>query len=97
MQLHAFSLLEPEDSERQPLTPPAINRLDEIRVLTLIIVGDQDVPEFLKISDIMATGIPGAKKVVIPGVAHLPNMEKPKKFNRIVLDFLSERNIGSTA
>jgi len=96
MQLFAFSLPEPEDSERQPLTPPAINRLDKIRVPTLIIVGDQDVPEFLKISDIVATGIPGAKRVVIPGVAHLPNMEKPEEFNRIVLDFLSERSIGST-
>jgi 3-oxoadipate enol-lactonase len=74
----------------------AINRLDKIRVPTLLIVGDQDVPEFLKISDIVATGIPGAKRVVIPGVAHLPNMEKPEEFNRIVLDFLSERSIGST-
>lgn len=96
MQLYAFSLPEPGDSERQPLTPSAINQLDEIRVPTLIIVGDQDVPEFLKISDIVATGIPGAKKVVIPGVAHLPNMEEPKEFNRIVLDFLSELGIGIT-
>ncbi len=96
MQLHAFSLSTPEDVEEQPLTPPAIMRLAEIQVPTLIIVGDQDVPDFLKISDILAAGITGAKKVVIPGVAHLPNMEKPKEFNRIVLDFLSERSIGST-
>jgi pimeloyl-ACP methyl ester carboxylesterase len=26
--------------------------------------------------------------VVIPGVAHVPNMERPRDFNRIVLDFL---------
>jgi len=97
MQLFAFSLPIPDDVEEQPLTPPAIMRLAEIKVPTLIIVGDQDVPGFLKISDVVATGIPGAKKVIIPGVAHLPNMEKPKEFNRIVLDFLSERSIGSTA
>jgi len=90
MQLFAFSLPEPEDVEEQPLTPPAITRLAEIRVPTLIIIGGQDVPEFLKISDIIAAGITGAKKVIIPGVAHLPNMEKPAEFNRIVLDFLSE-------
>ena len=91
MQLHAFSLPEPEGVEEQPLTPPAINRLGKIRVPTLVIVGDQDVPEFLKISDIVVAGIAGAKKVTIPGVAHLPNMEKPEEFNRHVLDFLSKR------
>jgi pimeloyl-ACP methyl ester carboxylesterase len=26
--------------------------------------------------------------VVIPGVAHYPNMEHPTEFNRLVLDFL---------
>ncbi|NIO68951.1 MAG: alpha/beta fold hydrolase [Anaerolineae bacterium] len=91
MQLHVFSLPEPEGVEEQPLTPPAINRLGEIRVPTLVIVGDQDVPEFLKISDIVVAGIAGAEKVVIPGAAHLPNMEKPKEFNRLVLDFLNRR------
>ena len=68
--------------------PPAISRLSEIRVPTLIIVGDQDVRDILKIADILEKGIPGAKKVVIAGTAHHLNMEKPEEFNRIVLDFL---------
>lgn len=33
-------------------------------------------------------GIAGARKVVIPGVAHMVNMEEPEVFNRIVLEFL---------
>jgi hypothetical protein len=37
----------------------------------------------------MAAGIVGAKKVVIPVVARLPNMERLAEFNRVVLDFLS--------
>jgi len=40
---------------------------------------------------VVAAGITGAHKVIIPRVAHLPNMEKPEGFNRIILDFLSGR------
>lgn len=91
MQLHTFALPVPEEVEEQSLTPPAITRLAEIQVPTLIIVGDQDVLEFIKISDMMTAGVRNAKKIVIPGVAHLPSMEKPELFNRIVLDFLRDR------
>ena len=81
----------PEDenaTQPRALEPPAISRLSEIHVPTLIIFGDQDVRDILKIADILEKEIPGAKKVVIPGTAHHLNMEKPDEFNRIVLDFL---------
>jgi 3-oxoadipate enol-lactonase len=91
MQLRAFAVDVPEAAEEQPPPPPAITRLAEIQVPTLIIVGDQDVPEFLDISDWVAAGIRGAKKVVIPGVAHLPSMEEPELFNRMILDFLRQQ------
>lgn len=72
-----------------PLDPLAINRLAEVKVPTLIMVGDEDAPETLEIADTLEQGIAGAKKVVIPGTAHHPNMEKPEEFNRVVLDFLN--------
>ncbi len=72
-----------------PLEPPAINRLTEVRVPTLIVLGDEDVPAVIEAADILEQGIPGAKKVVIPGTAHHPHMEKPEEFNRVVLDFLN--------
>jgi pimeloyl-ACP methyl ester carboxylesterase len=90
MQLQAFQLPTPEGVEVQELAPPAITRLAEIQVPTLIIVGEQDVPEFVAISDIVTAGIRGAQKEVIPGVAHVPSMEKPGFFNEIVLSFLSD-------
>jgi pimeloyl-ACP methyl ester carboxylesterase len=71
-----------------PLNPPAIGRLAEIRVPTLIIVGQLDHPEILRAAEVMAAMIPGAGRVIIPGCAHLPNMEQPEDFNRAVLDFL---------
>src|SRR5437868_2155622 len=71
-----------------PLEPPAINRLAEVKVPALIVVGDEDMPETLEIAGMLEQGIAGAKKVVIAGTAHHPNMEKPEEFNRVVVDFL---------
>lgn len=83
-----------EENATQPRTlePPAISRLAEIHVPTLIIIGDQDVRDILKIADILEKGIPGARIEVINGTAHHLNMEKPREFNRIVLDFLGALN-----
>jgi pimeloyl-ACP methyl ester carboxylesterase len=72
------------------LDPPAIGRLGEITAPTLVIVGALDVPDVLESAERLATEIPGARKVVLPNVAHLPPMEAPAEFNRLVLDFLRE-------
>ena len=72
-----------------PLKPPAIHRLAEVKAPALIVVGDLDTQESLEIADILEHGIAGAKKVVIPGTAHHPHMEKPEEFNCIVMEFLS--------
>jgi pimeloyl-ACP methyl ester carboxylesterase len=76
---------------RRPLKPPAIQRLSEIRIPTLIIVGDRDVSDIKAITDTLEANITGAKKMVIFGAGHLVNMEKPEGFNQIVLDFLSQQ------
>ncbi len=78
-----------EQGQSQPLDPPAAGRLGEVRCSTLVIVGDEDVPPVLKTADLLVAGIPGARSAVIHDAAHLPNMEKPEEFNRIVLDFLA--------
>ncbi len=77
-------------TEGQPrrLDPPAIGRLAEITAPTLVIAGDADLPDMLTIADLLEAGIAGARKVIIPGVAHMVNMERPAEFNRLVLDFL---------
>jgi pimeloyl-ACP methyl ester carboxylesterase len=72
-----------------PLAPPAVKRLNEIRVPTLVIAGALDHPEILRAADVIKEQIPNAaKKVVIPDTAHVPNIEKPAEFNRLVLEFL---------
>lgn len=71
-----------------PLNPLAVGQLAEINVPALIMVGSLDNPEVLRAADMLANEIKGAKKIIISDSAHVPNMEKPAEFNRIVLDFL---------
>lgn len=71
------------------LEPPALERLSEIKMPTLLIIGDLDVTASLERTDILAGKIAGAQKVVIENTAHLPNMEKPSEFNQIVDAFLA--------
>lgn len=68
--------------------PPALERLPEIKVPTLVVIGERDDSDNHAIADLLESGIPGARKVVIAGTAHLPNLERPEEFNRLVLDFL---------
>jgi pimeloyl-ACP methyl ester carboxylesterase len=77
------------DQWSQRLEPPAIDRLSEIRVPTLFVVGDQDVEDILKIGDLIISNVRGAQRAVIPNTAHHLNMEQPAEFNRIVLEFLN--------
>ncbi len=89
MQAHAFTIPTPADIEEIDLDPPAIKRLDEIRMPTLLIVGDYDLPDKLATVEELAAAIPQAESIVLPGVAHMVNMERPAEFNQIVLDFLA--------
>ena len=79
---------EQEQAQQQRLDPPAAGRLGEIGAPTLVIVGDRDVRDIQRIADALEQGIPNARKVVMADAAHVPNMEWPDEFNRIVLDFL---------
>ncbi|UCD24904.1 MAG: alpha/beta hydrolase, partial [Gemmatimonadota bacterium] len=73
----------------QTLTPPAVGRLAEIDVTTLAVVGDIDMPDILEIVDLIVAQVPGARRVVIPDVAHMVNMEKPQEFNTHLTEFLA--------
>jgi 3-oxoadipate enol-lactonase len=88
MERHNMSKPEPEHARPIPLDPPEITRLGEIRAPTLVIVGDEDLADIQRIADHLAAHIPGARKAVMHDTAHVPNMEKPEEFNRLVLDFL---------
>ena len=78
------------DNPLRALAPPAVQRLDTLRVPTLIIMGERDFPDCHAIADTLHQRIPKAQKVVIPRVGHMSNMEAPERFNALVLGFLAE-------
>jgi len=72
----------------EKMAPPAMQRLKEIKTPTLVIMGQKDAPLIHDIANAAASGIVGAKSIVIPETDHLPQMEKPAEFNKAVVDFL---------
>jgi pimeloyl-ACP methyl ester carboxylesterase len=80
----AFATLGPRLGDHASLAP----RLGEIRCPTLVMVGDQDVP-FLASADELVAGIPGARRVTIPGAAHQPQLENPDAWLAAILSHLS--------
>lgn len=72
-----------------PMTPPAIERLSEVRAPTLVIVGDRDMPSIQQSAALAAKQIPGARLVVVPGADHALPLGWAEEFNAEVAGFLS--------
>lgn len=70
---------------RQDSTP----FLREIAVPTLVICGEEDVITPRAEAEILQKGIAGAELAMIPKSGHLPSMETPEEFNRVLGKFLS--------
>lgn len=71
--------------------PPAhVDRLHNVRAPTLVLVGDLEMPYFKVVAEALAYGIPGARKVEIPGGGHGVSWTEPERFNAEVLRFLRQ-------
>jgi pimeloyl-ACP methyl ester carboxylesterase len=71
---------------------PAIDRLSEVNIPTLVIVAENDQPDIEKIAGRLANGIRNSTLVRISGTDHLVNMRNPIDFDRVVLGFLEKIN-----
>jgi 3-oxoadipate enol-lactonase len=93
MQLRALELQVPayerDGDLEELLVPDAGDRLGEVRRPALVLVGEADQPDIHAIAQRLAAGIPGARTATIPDAAHLPSMERPELFDRLVTEFLS--------
>lgn len=91
MQRRAFEVWREggEEGEHQSLVEDWGDRLAEISVPTLVIVGEVDRPEMHEIADRLEAEIPNVRRETIAGTAHVPSMERPDEFDQLVLDFLS--------
>jgi pimeloyl-ACP methyl ester carboxylesterase len=68
--------------------PPGFKRLAEIRVPTLVMIGDRDVRGMRFIAQQLHARILGSSIVEVPGADHIVNMSQTRALNRILLDFL---------
>lgn len=66
-----------------------IRSLPEIKTPTLVLVGENDAP-FRVPSEYMASRIPNAQLVVLPGAGHASNIDQPFAFTHAVLSFIDE-------
>lgn len=70
--------------------PTAADRLSEIAAPTLVIAGENDIPDFRLIADLLEENLPHARRLVIPDCGHLPPLEQPDAFNEALIAFLQE-------
>jgi 3-oxoadipate enol-lactonase len=78
--------------EGEVLDSSAVDRLYEIDAPTLVIMSTLDPPDSQAVSRMLGQEIPGARLAVIEGAGHLPNLEQPADFNRLLRDFLNTLN-----
>jgi len=63
--------------------------VEQIRVPTLVIAGEEDTVYPPELAREIARRIPGAELLMFERTGHLANLEQPERFNHAVLDFLS--------
>ena len=94
MQRNVYELQEGHDDVRSKrLEPPASQSLRKITVPTLVLTGDEDFADILRIADRIAAEIPNAQRVHMAHTAHLPSLERPDEFDRVVLGFLAQHRV----
>jgi pimeloyl-ACP methyl ester carboxylesterase len=91
MQLRALELQVPvgEDDPEVPLVADLNDRLGEIAVPALVVVGALDHPDIHAIAARLVAALPHATRAEIAAAAHLPSLERPAAFDAAVAPFLA--------
>jgi pimeloyl-ACP methyl ester carboxylesterase len=89
MQRQAYEL-QREWVDEDLLVPDLAQRLGEVGVPTLVLVGEEDQPDMQAIAKRLERELPNARRETIAATAHVPSMERPQEFDALVLPFLAE-------
>lgn len=74
----------------QPADRVAVKFLSEIKVPTLILVGEYDIPDVHAHAGVINAGITNSKREIIPQSGHLIPIEQPELFNKAVISFINK-------
>jgi pimeloyl-ACP methyl ester carboxylesterase len=74
------------DDEEGSAGVDAWSQLEQISTPATVAWGDLDLPELIADCEVLAARLPRARRVVLPGTAHLPYLEQPK----LVADLIRE-------
>lgn len=91
---NALSFLAPRGLNAPMLDPPAAQRLHEINVPTLVVVGEEDEADAHELSDELTKGIKHSEKVILPRASRQINMDRAERFNDTVLNFLDRQYLS---
>ena len=72
------------------IEPPAAERLGDVRVPVLVMIGEVDEPGSVARGRFLAASVAGARLVTFPNVAHMIQLEEPERFTESVLSFLRD-------
>lgn len=75
----------------EPLLPEP-RPLRELQPPTLVIVGEGDLRDFHEIGALIARDAPNARLEILSGAKHVPSLEAPDEFDRLLVDFLAARD-----
>jgi pimeloyl-ACP methyl ester carboxylesterase len=61
---------------------------DRIKQPVLVVCGDRDLPYRLDAAQALAAQLPKGSLALLPGAGHLPNLDQPRHYNRVLAAFL---------
>ena len=64
-----------------------LDRLDELEMPMLVLVGELDMPGIHEIAAMLVAANPKAELVTVPGVGHYVNLEAPGRFNELLVEY----------
>jgi pimeloyl-ACP methyl ester carboxylesterase len=74
----------------QPRPAPLGRELSAITAPALVLNGQHDTLARQAAGELLAGALPNARRVLVPGAGHLPNLDQPRLYQRTLLQFFQE-------
>lgn len=75
---------------REVLSADLTSRLDAVQAETMVIWGEKDTLLDSELGRKLAERLPRARFVCVEGAGHNPMWDRPRRFNKLLLDFLAD-------